>query len=197
MIGKLHFISAGAGSGKTYRLTQILHEKLSNGSIRPSGVIATTFTRKAATELRERVRSHLLEKGAYKIANAMGQARINTVNGVCGDLLTRFAFEAGMSTEQQILEENQENALLSQAIESVMDGEQTAKLLALVRRLNIDDWKKELKGLMSQTRANDIEPQLLAGMAIQNADDWLGHFPKVTGDDLTGKLLQAIDDSLP
>ena len=196
MIGKLHFISAGAGSGKTYRLTQILHEKLSNGTIRPSGVIATTFTRKAATELRERVRSHLLEKGAYKIANAMGQARINTVNGVCGDLLTRFAFEAGMSTEQQILEETQENALLSQAIESVMDGEQTAKLLALVRRLNIDDWKKELKGLMSQTRANDIEPQLLAGMAVQNADDWLGHFPKVTGDNLTGKLLQAIADSL-
>ena len=53
MSGKLHFISAGAGSGKTYRLTQILHEKLSSGEIRPSGVIATTFTRKAATELRE------------------------------------------------------------------------------------------------------------------------------------------------
>ena len=58
MSNKLHFISAGAGSGKTYRLTQILHAKLSAGEIRPSGVIATTFTRKAATELRERVRSH-------------------------------------------------------------------------------------------------------------------------------------------
>ena len=72
MSGKLHFISAGAGSGKTYRLTQILYAKLSAGEIRPSGVIATTFTRKAATELRERVRSHLLDQGAYKIANAMG-----------------------------------------------------------------------------------------------------------------------------
>src|SRR5574340_94247 len=104
MSGKLHFISAGAGSGKTYRLTQILHAKLSAGDIRPAGVIATTFTRKAATELRERVRSHLLEQGAYRIANAMGQARIDTVNSVCGGLLSRFAFEAGMSTEQQVLE---------------------------------------------------------------------------------------------
>ncbi len=197
MSGKLHFISAGAGSGKTYRLTQILHEKLSNGTIRPSGVIATTFTRKAATELRERVRSHLLEKGAYKIANAMGQARINTVNGVCGDLLTRFAFEAGLSTDQQVLEESQENMLLSQAIETLMDGDETAKLLAVVRRMSIVDWKKDLKNLMGQTRANDIDIAALSNIAVQNADALLAHFPKVTRDDLNAKLLQAIATSLP
>src|SRR5690606_37896718 len=46
------FISAGAGSGKTYRLTELLHRELTAGSVRPSGVIATTFTKKAATELR-------------------------------------------------------------------------------------------------------------------------------------------------
>lgn len=197
MSGKLHFISAGAGSGKTYRLTQILHEKLSNGTIRPSGVIATTFTRKAATELRERVRSHLLENGAYKIANAMGQARINTVNGVCGDLLTRFAFEAGLSSDQQVLEESQENMLLSQAIETVMDGDETAKLLVVVRRMSIVDWKKDLKNLMGQTRANDIDIETLSNMAAQNADALLTHFPKVTRDDLNAKLLQAIAASLP
>ena len=59
MAGTLRFVSAGAGSGKTYRLTQILHEKLSSGQAAPGGVIATTFTRKAATELRERVRTAL------------------------------------------------------------------------------------------------------------------------------------------
>ena len=197
MTAKLHFISAGAGSGKTYRLTRILHEKLSEGAIRPSGVIATTFTRKAATELRERVRSHLMEMGSYKIANAMGQARINTVNGVCGELLTRFAFEAGMSTEQQVLEEAQEKVLLSQAIETVMDGEQMARLLAIVRRMGIEDWKGDLKKLMSQTRANDIAIESLAGMAIYNADDLLAHFPKVTGDDLVGKLQQLMATHLP
>lgn len=197
MSGKLHFISAGAGSGKTYRLTQILHTKLSAGEIRPSGVIATTFTRKAATELRERVRSHLLEQGAYKIANAMGQARINTVNGLCGDLLSRFAFEAGMSTEQQVLEEAQERMLLSQAIDSIMNGDETAKLLALARRMSIDDWKKDLAELIRQTRANDIDIQALSGFASQNADDLLAYFPKAAQDDLTGKLIAAIEYGLP
>src|SRR5665213_4381003 len=107
MAGKIHFVSAGAGSGKTHRLTEILHERLASGEVRPSGVIATTFTKKAATELRERARAHLLNQGAYSLAHAMGQARIGTVNSVCGALLERFAFEAGLATEQQVLEEGQ------------------------------------------------------------------------------------------
>ena len=197
MSGKLHFISAGAGSGKTYRLTQILHAKLSAGEIRPSGVIATTFTRKAATELRERVRSHLLENGAYKIANAMGQARINTVNGVCGDLLVRFAFEAGMSPDQQVLEEAQEKVLLDQAIESVMDGEELAKFLIITRRMSIENWKQDLSNLIKQCRSNDIDLNLLPGFAVKNADDLLEYFPKATKDDLVGQLLNVIKEFLP
>ena len=71
---KIRFISAGAGSGKTYALTQILYGELTSDQVKPGGVLATTFTRKAATELRERVRGHLIGQGAYMLANAMGQA---------------------------------------------------------------------------------------------------------------------------
>ena len=63
MAGRIRFVSAGAGSGKTYHLTHILHEKLISKQATPGGVIATTFTRKAATELRERVRTALRKKG--------------------------------------------------------------------------------------------------------------------------------------
>src|SRR3546814_20053855 len=71
MKGKLTFISAGAGSGKTHRLTNLLYERLAAGQAQPSGVIATTFTRKAAAELRERTRTLLLEKGRFDLASAM------------------------------------------------------------------------------------------------------------------------------
>src|SRR6266404_1620525 len=100
----LRFISAGAGSGKTYRLTELLHQMLADGRVRPSGILATTFTNKAAAELRERVRSHLIHQGQHMLATAIGQARIGTVNSVCGNLLARFAFEAGMPVEQRVLD---------------------------------------------------------------------------------------------
>ncbi len=197
MTTKLHFISAGAGSGKTYRLTQILHAKLTAGQIRPSGVIATTFTRKAATELRERVRSHLLQQGAYRTANAMGQSRINTVNAVCGDLLMRFAFEAGMPVEQQILEEAQETQLLNKAIDVVVEGDDLVKIQAIARRMGIEEWRAHLSDLIKQTRANDIDATSLAEFAVSNCADLLSYFPKVSKDDLSGKLIIAIDDALP
>jgi len=138
MAGTLRFVSAGAGSGKTYRLTQILHEKLSSGQATPGGVIATTFTRKAATELRERVRKALLEKGEFALANAMGQARIGTVNSVCGGFLERFAFEAGLAPEQRVLEEAQSGALVREAIDAVSDSATVQDIVEIARRLGIE-----------------------------------------------------------
>ena len=44
-------ISAGAGSGKTYSLTHKLRELLAEGTVKPAGVIATTFTKLAAVEV--------------------------------------------------------------------------------------------------------------------------------------------------
>ncbi len=69
-------ISAGAGSGKTYTLTGRMIEMLSKG-VRPSAIIATTFTKKAAAELQERVRARLLEKGESEAANELGQGAAN------------------------------------------------------------------------------------------------------------------------
>ena len=73
------FISAGAGSGKTYRLTEILFKALHGGEARASGILATTFTKKAASELRERARGALLQKRAWLLASEIGAARIGTV----------------------------------------------------------------------------------------------------------------------
>ncbi len=195
---RITFVSAGAGSGKTHRLTQILHAELAAERVRPSGVIATTFTKKAATELRVRVRGHLLKQGDFARANAMGQARIGTVNSVCGQLLERFAFEAGMAVEQQVIEEVQAAVLLHRAIDAVMDGPAMRALLAVVRRLGLEeDWKDELQKLVNQIRANDIPAARAADFAKQNAKDLLAHFPKPARDDLSGELQRAIQAALP
>lgn len=197
MAGAIRFVSAGAGSGKTYRLTHILHEKLISKQATPSGVIATTFTRKAATELRERVRTALLEKGEFALATSMGQARIGTVNSVCGGLLERFAFEAGLAPEQRVLEEAQAGALVREAIDAVSDGATIQKLVELAWRLGIESWQDALKLLIDQARANDIAPERCATFGGRNASDLLAHFPRVSNDDLDATLVRMIETALP
>jgi len=197
MTGQIHFISAGAGSGKTYRLTELLYAELNSGNVRASGVIATTFTKKAAAELRERVRADLLIKGEHNLAQSLGQARIGTINSVCGSLLQRFAFEGGLATELAVLDESQSALLIRQAIDTVLESAEVARLVRISQRLGIEDWRDALQELINQARSNGIDEAHLSGLGSQNADDLLQHFIPVTSRDLNAELLNAIQSALP
>lgn len=197
MNAKLTFISAGAGSGKTHRLTQILYDELSSGRARPMGVIATTFTRKAATELRERARDHLIKQGDFTLANSIGQAKIGTVNAVCGELLRRFAFEAGLPTEQTVLEEEQATLLLMQAIDTVQEGQSAARLAKLNHQLSKSEWKEDFTQLVATVRANGLRAEDMATMSDENIESLLIHFPKPRAGELTTEMIAALKKALP
>ena len=136
-------ILASAGTGKTFQLTNRYLTLLRSGS--PERILASTFTRKAATELRERVRTALIEKGEFALANSIGQARIGTVNSVCGGYLERFAFEAGLATEQRVLEEAQSGALVREAIDRVSDSASVQELVELSFGHVGLDWRQYVK----------------------------------------------------
>jgi ATP-dependent helicase/nuclease subunit A len=200
------FISAGAGSGKTYRLTELLHDMLIDGRISASGILATTFTKAAAAELRERVRSHLILKRRHDLATAIGQARIGTVNSVCGNLLARFAFEAGMPVVQQVLDEPRAARVLDESIDEVIEGSALSGLLHVARRLCLDQaprgdgeapWKEALRAIVSQARSNGINPDELRDFGRRNADQLLALFPAPTTRDLNAELKRAMAAAAP
>ncbi|MCB1704569.1 MAG: UvrD-helicase domain-containing protein [Halioglobus sp.] len=204
MSSTIHFISAGAGSGKTYSLTQKLEALLSSGKVVPAGVIATTFTKLAAGELQERVRSALIEAGHLQVANQMEQALIGTVNSVCGELLQRFAFEAGLPPDQQIIEDTQADALFYQAMEHALadDTLLIRQMNATCHRLQIIDrqmqlnWRAEVKSIADAARANNQSPAAIRHLGKDSADQLLAHFPKASHRELDRLLLNAIEQAM-
>jgi len=194
----VEFVRAGAGSGKTYHLTHLLADRLRTGSARPSAVIATTFTVKAATELRERARATLLQQGRLDLSAAIGQARIGTVNSVCGQLIQRFCFELGISPEQTVLDEAAGKRLVRMAIETVQTPDETRDLMAVATRLCVDHEQltEAIRQIMDAARANDLCPGDVENMGVYNADAMLGCWPAPAGDH-TASLLHAIDAALP
>ena len=191
----IQFIGAGAGSGKTHRLTHLLYEKLESGAVQPAGVIATTFTLKAAAELRQRVRETLLENDRFALATAIGQARIGTVNSVCGQLVQRFAFDLGLSPELDVIEEAESIALLRESVNLVLtDADHLVGIVAVTRRLGLDDWQATIKDLVDKARANGIDADALRQMGKVNADHLLATcFPLQGRDSFDGELRAAID----
>ncbi len=200
----IHFISAGAGSGKTYSLTQKLQSLLSSQQVTPAGVIATTFTKLAAGELQERVRGALIEAGQLRVANQMEQALIGTVNSVCGEILRRFAFEAGMPPDQQVLEEAQGDVLFYQAMEQALADNKllirqmnaTCHRLQILDRQNQLNWRAEVKSISDAARANNQSPDDIRHLGKASADALLAHFPKASSRDLDRLLLNAIEHAM-
>ena len=174
------FISAGAGSGKTYRLTEELQEALVSQSVNPAGVMGTTFTVKAASELKDRVRERLIKNGYPQLAEQMAQALIGTVHSVCERLLKRFAFELGLSPALNVVSIEDTKSFFNEALDEVMSTEQVHAMNGVAARLSIDNWQADVKAIADAARGNDLDPALLPDMARENADDLLAFFPDPT-----------------
>ncbi len=192
MISNIRFISAGAGSGKTYRLTEELENALFEELAGPAGIIGTTFTNKAANELRERVRQRLIKSGKLQLANKMGQALLGTINGVCGQLLSRFAFEIGLSPELEVVPEEDGQMLFNQTLEAAITLEQVRLMNAVSSRLEIDDWKSIVKKIVDAARANNLQPNVLRACGKESAEELLSFFPKPNKENLYGAFYKAI-----
>lgn len=173
----IHIISAGAGSGKTYRLSEEMVERLKAGTARPDGIIATTFTNKAAAELQERVRKVLLEKGMKEQADALTSALIGTVHGLGVKLLKRFAYEAGVSPEVSIIAEEDHQLLFNNALTNVLTEERVEAMEQLVIQLSLQvnrfDWRSEVRKLTELARANNFSSEELIASKERSFQEFL------------------------
>lgn len=126
------FVSAGAGSGKTFTLTRRIVYALSPESgpfvEHLDQVLAITFTKDAAAEIRDRVRRALIDEGMDEEALTVDDAWISTIHGMCSRILRAHALELGIDPEFTVLTDTDE--LMDQAVEHVL-GRATAPDAAL------------------------------------------------------------------
>ena len=107
-------LSAGAGCGKTTVLTERFLRAISGDESRPlMSLVALTFTDKAASELRGRIREECRkrvdqtegeEKAAWKfLLRGLDAAPIGTFHSYCTSLLRRHAAVAGIDPDFEVL----------------------------------------------------------------------------------------------
>ena len=118
------FVSAGAGSGKTFTLTKRILWALSpeSGPFAASldEVMAITFTKDAAAEIRERVRAALVEEGMDDEALRVDDAWISTIHGMCSRILRAHALQIGLDPEFGVIEGPAVSALMGRAVDDTL-----------------------------------------------------------------------------
>ncbi len=111
-VGETLFVEAGAGTGKTRALVDRV-VALVLGGIPIERIAAITFTERAASEMRARVRSALEERARSSDAPAavtealasLDRVQISTIHSFCQSVLRQFAAQAGVDPDFTILDE--------------------------------------------------------------------------------------------
>lgn len=204
----LTLVSASAGSGKTYRLSQEVSGGLAavaNG-IAPQGLVAVTYTTKAQAELESRLRRDLVRRGMYTRAESLPLAYLGTVHAVCLRLVKEFALDAGLSPSVDGLPQEAARRLLQEALEWAVPQdlrnrvEEVAKNLALnydarVRRF---DWILPVERIMTLARNNRIAPDALPDMAERSWRELQSVMgpPLSDSQELEAQLLRDIDHAI-
>ena len=151
-------VMASAGTGKTHRLTNRLITLLTRG-VRPSEVVATTFTRKAAGEILERVVDRLVRAASDErarlaladpgtepptraqcldamrvLAGELDRVGILTIDSFFQRMAGALALEVG-AAERRIADDAEDAALREEALATALEEAEPAEVAALVRVL--------------------------------------------------------------
>lgn len=159
MMSTLEVVRAGAGAGKTYDLCEKVAAAVSDG-LDPARILGTTFTSRAAAELKGRIQEKLLTSTSDLItaqwrADRLELAAIGTVHSVAHQLLSRYALELGLSPRLEVMTEIAQKESLGRLLGS-RDQAKAERLAALADRLGIQMLDQQILGLLAAKRGNRI-----------------------------------------
>ncbi len=202
MKDKINIVSAGAGSGKTYRLASEILDAIEKKEARPEGILLTTFTRKAAAELEERVRVRLLTQGKWEEAQCIRQAWIGTIDSVCLRLIQEYAFQAGQSPQIAVFAAGEDLTEFNRAVTDTVNDEELELLNSLSESLTIKhwsdpdrDWRSIVKDIVDAARANRIDPEELTNFSKRSVERYLKLFlkPSKSAEEIDKALLDQLN----
>ena len=121
-------VTAGAGTGKTFVLVEKYLNLIEKEGLRPGEILALTFTDKAASEMKDRVRTTITRRLVEDPKSRMWReaaeeviiAPIMTFHAFCAQILREFAIEAGLEPSFTILDGGQALALKKEAFELLL-----------------------------------------------------------------------------
>jgi ATP-dependent helicase/nuclease subunit A len=171
------FVSAGAGTGKTAVLVERFVRAVCDRGLDVDSILVITYTRRAAGELRTRIRAALSERGAHELARELDGAWISTIHGFCLRLLKAYPFAAGLDPRFRELDDAQGSVLRSEAFRQALDefcADGDPDRLRLLATYGADGLRRMLTGVYETLRSAGRELSLeIGGRAdlAQRVDD--------------------------
>ena len=160
------YINAGAGSGKTYRLTEEMVTLVANGKCTLSQIIASTFTTDAAADLKKNAREKFLQRGLIAQAAELDSAAIGTVHSIGLQYIKKYWYKLGLSATVETITEDAKRSYLNRTMTKVVNDDDIAAFreyaetfglkMQVSTKFNYDFWKSLVQKLVETADAFGI-----------------------------------------
>ena len=147
------YYNAGAGSGKTYKLTEKLVEILKDKNVNPENIILTTFTKAAASDFKLKAREKLLSKEMYDMAASLEDAKIGTVHSVGLQYIRKYWYILGRSASFTEMDDEVKSTYVSSTLFDVVKEKDIELFHNFARERglpNKDFWKGDLVSIIEK-----------------------------------------------
>lgn len=160
------YINAGAGSGKTYRLTNEMINLVKDGHCTPSQIIASTFTIAAAADLKKNAREKFLQRGLISQAAELDSAAIGTVHSIGLQYIKKYWYKLGLSASVDTITDEAKMGYLNRTMTKVVTDDDIAAFreytetfglrITGTHRPDNDFWKSLVQDLVEKADAFGI-----------------------------------------
>lgn len=185
-------VSAGAGSGKTRVLVERYLTILDHHRSEPECVdriVAITFTEKAATEMKKRIRQGIRERmetaraqgddeGAgcwYRLLISAERIRVSTIHSFCTTLLREHPVEADVDPTFRVLNEQEAGLLLRDAVEEILvpavEGMEKNAPGSLAALWGLDGLRTRFTSAYQEMAGNGWDPASLSQRTLHHFSD--------------------------
>jgi ATP-dependent helicase/nuclease subunit A len=167
------FVSAGAGTGKTAVLVERFARAVCERGLDIDSILVITYTRRAAGELRARIRAELGARRRHDLARELDAAWISTIHGFCLRVLRAYPFAAGLDPRFRELDDAQAAVIRSEAFDRALaafcaDGD--PRRLQLLATYGAAGLRRMLTGVYETLRSAGRELELGGGVRPELAD---------------------------
>ncbi|MFL5928404.1 MAG: UvrD-helicase domain-containing protein [Gaiellaceae bacterium] len=169
------FVSAGAGTGKTTVLVERFVRAVCEEGLDVDSILVITYTRKAAGELRARIRAALRGRGRPDVARRLDAAWISTIHGFCSRLLRAHPFAVGIDPRFHELDEEHGAVIRGEAFERALASfcaTRDVERLRLLATYGAQGLRRMLTGVYETLRSAGRELELELG-AVAGVDERL------------------------
>ena len=187
-IEKNIIINAGAGTGKTEVLTRRYVHLLKHGELIPnkevSSIVAITFTKKAAAEMKERVKNLVSESEDIYLLSMLGDLtdpNISTIDSFCGKLVRENSYYLDIDPNFTIMEEEESFQLFNHVLNCLLEKDEykglVLDILNITGKRQSDQVRFDIGSVYGEIRDLPIDIGYFLQL-LKNREPLLNHYPK-------------------